>query len=98
MNHSAQFYAEVEKVFPEYRRCQRWLKENGSGYLKMLCQRLISQDIGNLPTAAQVSGSVIKIIGGICLQTAKSSLSVQAAYLPLMLRKFTKCAWMLQMT
>ena len=36
MNHSAQFYAEVEKVFPEYRRCQRWLKENGSGYLKRL--------------------------------------------------------------
>ena len=25
MNHSLQFYAEVEKVFPEYKRCNKWL-------------------------------------------------------------------------
>ena len=33
MNHSARFYAEVERVFPEYRRCEKWLKENGGLYL-----------------------------------------------------------------
>ena len=36
MNHSAAFYAEVEKIFPEYRRCQKWLKENGGAYLRRL--------------------------------------------------------------
>ena len=36
MDHSAQFYAEVERVFPEYRRCQKWLKENGGLYLNRL--------------------------------------------------------------
>ena len=36
MNHSAAFYAEVENVFPEYRRCQKWLKENGGAYLRRL--------------------------------------------------------------
>lgn len=29
MNHSPQFYAEIERVFPNYQRCRRWLKENG---------------------------------------------------------------------
>lgn len=29
MNHSPQFYAEVLRVFPDYHRCQRWLKEHG---------------------------------------------------------------------
>ena len=33
MDHSASFYAEVECVFPEYQKCQKWLKENGSVYL-----------------------------------------------------------------
>jgi len=33
MNHSARFYAEVGKVFPEYKRCDQWLKENGGLYL-----------------------------------------------------------------
>lgn len=36
MDHSAKFYAEVERVFPEYRRCQKWLKENGGLYLRRL--------------------------------------------------------------
>ncbi|MBQ8814599.1 MAG: M48 family metallopeptidase [Lachnospiraceae bacterium] len=36
MNHSPQFYAEIEKVFPEYQRCRRWLRENGSVYLSRL--------------------------------------------------------------
>ena len=36
MNHSAAFYAEIEKVFPEYQRCHNWLKENGSTYLRRL--------------------------------------------------------------
>ena len=34
MNHSSAFYAEVERVFPEYRRCQKWLKEYGGMYLR----------------------------------------------------------------
>lgn len=36
MDHSAAFYAEVERIFPEYRRCQKWLKENGNAYLRRL--------------------------------------------------------------
>lgn len=36
MDHSAFFYAEVEKVFPEYPKCSRWLKENGGRYLERL--------------------------------------------------------------
>ena len=36
MNHSAAFYAEVERVFPEYRKCEKWLKEHGSLYLSRL--------------------------------------------------------------
>ena len=28
MNHSRRFYAEVLRVFPEYRRCERWLKDH----------------------------------------------------------------------
>lgn len=36
MNHSAEFYAEVERVFPEYRRCQKWLKDNGGLYLSRI--------------------------------------------------------------
>lgn len=29
MNHSERFYAEVLRVFPDYRRCEKWLKDNG---------------------------------------------------------------------
>ena len=36
MNHSKTFYAEVESVFPEYKRCRKWLKENGHIYLSRL--------------------------------------------------------------
>ena len=36
MNHSSEFYEEVERVFPEYRRCRKWLKENGGFYLSRL--------------------------------------------------------------
>lgn len=39
MNHSPQFYAEVEKAFPNYQRCNTWLKENGGLYLSRLLQR-----------------------------------------------------------
>ena len=30
MNHSKQFWAEVAKVMPDYKKCERWLKEEGS--------------------------------------------------------------------
>ncbi len=36
MNHSAAFYKEVERVFPEYPWCRKWLKENGPLYLERL--------------------------------------------------------------
>ena len=36
MNHSAQFYAEVERAFPDYQRCHEWLKENGGVFLSRL--------------------------------------------------------------
>ncbi|HJC39606.1 MAG TPA: M48 family metallopeptidase, partial [Candidatus Mediterraneibacter faecigallinarum] len=29
MNHSKAFYAIVESVLPDYRRAQKWLKDNG---------------------------------------------------------------------
>ena len=38
MNHSKTFYAEVEKIFPGYKRCRKWLKENGHIYLSRLPQ------------------------------------------------------------
>ena len=33
MNHSRSFYAEVIKAFPEYRKWDKWLKENGRNIL-----------------------------------------------------------------
>lgn len=39
MDHSKGFYAEVEKAFPEYRRCRRWLKENGALLLSRLPEK-----------------------------------------------------------
>ncbi len=36
MNHSPKFYEEIEKVFPDYKRCRKWLKENGSAYMARL--------------------------------------------------------------
>ncbi|MBB5219801.1 putative metal-dependent hydrolase [Treponema rectale] len=34
MNHSKEFYAEIDQVFPEYKRWNKWLKDNGGVYLK----------------------------------------------------------------
>jgi len=36
MNHSAEFYGEVKRVFPEYDRWDKWLKEHGGQYLSRL--------------------------------------------------------------
>ena len=33
MNHSPAFYAQVLRVFPEYRTWRRWLKENSPALL-----------------------------------------------------------------
>ena len=35
-NHSQRFYAEVLRVFPDYRRCHKWLKDNGTALLSRL--------------------------------------------------------------
>ena len=34
MNHSKEFYAEIDRVFPDYKRCNKWLKDNGVIYFK----------------------------------------------------------------
>lgn len=34
MDHSKEFYAEIDRVFPDYKRCNKWLKDNGGVYLK----------------------------------------------------------------
>ena len=39
MNHSARFYAEVLRVYPNYHRHNRWLKENGSALMAKLPQK-----------------------------------------------------------
>ncbi len=36
MNHSPRFYAEVLRVFPEYRRWYGWLKEHGPALMERL--------------------------------------------------------------
>ena len=36
MNHSPEFYAEIEKILPEYPKHRKWLKENGGRYLNRL--------------------------------------------------------------
>ena len=36
MNHSARFYAEIDKVFPNYKKCHQWLKQNGGMYLNRI--------------------------------------------------------------
>ena len=36
MNHSAAFYEEVERVFPEYHKCDKWLRENGNLYMSRM--------------------------------------------------------------
>ncbi len=36
MNHSAKFYAEIKKVFPDYERCHAWLNRNGSKYMSRI--------------------------------------------------------------
>lgn len=36
MNHSKAFYAEVLRVFPEYHKWNRWLKENGDNLMRRM--------------------------------------------------------------
>lgn len=36
MNHSDRFYAEVLRVFPEYRKWNQWLKKNGKALMAMM--------------------------------------------------------------
>lgn len=40
MNHSVRFYAEIMRVFPEYKKWDSWLKENGGAIMaKMGCKK-----------------------------------------------------------
>lgn len=36
MNHSKSFYREIYRVFPDYDRCSRWLKENGAALIQRM--------------------------------------------------------------
>ena len=36
MNHSPRFWAEVERVIPDYKAAQKWLKDNGRSLLNLL--------------------------------------------------------------
>ena len=36
MNHSSRFYAEILRVFPDYRKWEKWLKDNGAAILARL--------------------------------------------------------------
>ena len=36
MNHSREFYDEVLRLFPDYKRCNKWLKQNGEVYFKRI--------------------------------------------------------------
>lgn len=36
MNHSPRFWAEVERILPDYRQSRRWLKENGGALIARL--------------------------------------------------------------
>ena len=36
MNHSKEFYDDVLRIFPDYKRCNKWLKQNGGVYFKRI--------------------------------------------------------------
>lgn len=36
MDHSKAFYTEVLTIYPEYKRCNKWLKENGPAYFRRI--------------------------------------------------------------
>lgn len=36
MNHSKAFYDEVNAMFPDYKKCTKWLKQNGNAYFKRI--------------------------------------------------------------
>lgn len=39
MNHSREFYDEVLRIFPDYRRWDKWLRQNGGAYFKRVVGR-----------------------------------------------------------
>ena len=49
MNHSKAFWAEVENVFPDYKKSIKWLKEEGSQIMYMVTELgKIPRDISNI--------------------------------------------------
>ena len=49
MNHSKAFWSEVEKVFPDYKKSIKWLKEEGSQIMYMVTELgKIPRDISNI--------------------------------------------------
>ena len=39
MNHSPAFWAEVERILPDYREARRWLKSNGQELMQYNTER-----------------------------------------------------------
>lgn len=39
MDHSKAFYDDVLKLFPDYKRCDKWLKQNGPAYFKRIVEQ-----------------------------------------------------------
>ena len=39
MNHSAAFWAEVEKIMPDYKQLRQWLKDNGGSLIRRMTGR-----------------------------------------------------------
>ena len=46
LDHSKEFYADVYRVFPDYDRCNKWLKENGRLLISSIRQRILTLPAG----------------------------------------------------
>lgn len=42
MNHFREFYEEVLLIFPDYKRCNKWLKQNKELYQKKILEDTVS--------------------------------------------------------
>ncbi|MBQ3642629.1 M48 family metallopeptidase, partial [bacterium] len=62
MNHSREFYDEVLRIFPDYRRWDKWLKQNGGAYFKRVVKKLWQKEKSSLELESmRGSGGVDKL-------------------------------------
>ena len=50
MNHSARFWAEVERILPDYRERRQWLKDHGGAYIRAMKEGALK----NLPSSDDI--------------------------------------------